>query len=240
MTSAIDVPGRLAQVQDRILAACRQAGRPENDVRLVAVTKRVDLDLVLQACAAGQWDLGENRVGDALDRQEELAAMLKVENIPAERLRWHFIGHLQSRKAVAASGSFSLLHGIDSLKLARKLSVQACAENRREPILVEVNAGREPQKNGLDPDHAVDIISEMANLKGLDLLGTMTMAAQGADESSLRKTFALLRILNEDARRQTGLPLPELSMGMSGDFEQAIAEGATLVRVGSAIFGPRS
>ena len=240
MTSLIDIPGRLALVRERMAAACRLAGRPEDDVRLVAVTKRIKLELVLQACAAGQWDLGENRVGDALDRQAELATMLQTANLPVDQLRWHFIGHLQSRKATAASGRFCLLHGVDSLKLARKLSALAIDENRREPILLEVNAGREPQKNGLDPDQAVDVALEMAVFKGLDLRGMMTMAGFDADESTLRKTFAFLRSLNEDTRRQSGLPLPELSMGMSGDFEQAIAEGATLVRVGSAIFGPRT
>lgn len=240
MTSLIDVPGRLAQIQERMAVACRLAGRPEDDVHLVAVTKRIKLELVIQACAAGQWDLGENRVGDALDRQAELASMLQTANLPADQLRWHFIGHLQSRKANAASGRFCLLHGVDSLKLAQKLSALAIAENRREPILLEVNAGREPQKNGLDPDQAVDVALEMAAFEGLDLRGMMTMAAFDADESTLRKTFAFLRSLNDDARRQSGLPLPELSMGMSGDFEQAIVEGATLVRVGSALFGPRS
>ena len=116
---------------------------------------------------------------------------------------------------------------------------QALAENRLEPIVLEVNAGREPQKNGLDPDLVPDVVAEMATLVGLELRGMMTMAAHQADEATVRKTFAFLRTLNEDARQQTGLSLPELSMGMSGDFEQAIAEGATLVRVGSAIFGPR-
>ncbi len=236
----IDVPGRLIQVKDRISEASQLAGRQENTVRLVAVTKRIELDLVLQACRAGQWDLGENRMDEALDRQTELTSLLQANNLDPENLRWHFIGHLQSRKAAAAGGHFSLLHGIDSLKLARKLAARALDENRCEPILLEVNAGREPQKNGLDPDKAVDVAAELASLEGLDLQGMMTMAARGADEPTLRKTFALLRTLNEDARTQTGLPLPQLSMGMSGDFELAIAEGATMVRVGSAIFGPRS
>ena len=240
MTPKIDVASQLGQIKDRMAEACLQASRPVSDVRLVAVTKRIELDLVIQACAAGHWDLGENRVADALERQVELAQMLKAAQLPIEKVRWHFIGHLQSRKASSASGHFALLHGVDSLKLARKLSNQALAENRREPILLEVNAGREPQKNGLNPDLVPEIVGEMASLQGLQLRGMMTMAANRAEESTVRKTFAFLRTLNEDARRQTGLPLPELSMGMSGDFEHAIAEGATLVRVGSAIFGSRS
>ncbi len=240
MPNSIDVAGRLASVEDRIASACSKAQRAESSVRLVAVTKRIDLDLVFQACAAGQQDFGENRIPEAVDRQFELAQMLEAAQLSSHLVRWHFIGHLQSRKAKAVGGQFHLLHGVDSLKLARKLSVRAQNENRREPVLLEVNAGREPQKDGLDPDLVPQVVAEMATLEGLDLRGMMTMAAHQVDEAIVRKTFALLRVLNEDARRQTGLLLPELSMGMSGDFELAIAEGATLVRVGSAIFGPRS
>lgn len=234
------VAQRLDSIRTRMARACTTAGRSENEVRLVAVTKRIDPHLVLEACRAGLWELGENRIPDALDRQGELAALLESHGLPSEKLRWHFIGHLQSRKVSAAGGRFCLLHGVDSLKLARKLDTLARSENRRESILLEVNAGREPQKNGLDPDHAVDLLSELATLPGLDLQGMMTMAPYGASEKILRETFALLRDLNENARRQTGLALPQLSMGMSGDFEAAILEGATLIRVGGALFGPRT
>lgn len=230
---------RLEAVQDRMAAACARAGRPEGAVRLVAVSKRIATDKVVAACRAGQWDLGENRLPDALDRRPELEARLQAEGLDPARLRWHFIGHLQSRKAKTATGNFCLLHGVDSLKLVRKLSDLAAADGRREPILLEVNAGREEQKLGLPPGQTLDVALEAAALPGLDLRGMMTMAPHGADEATLRGVFATLRKLNEEARCQTGLALPELSMGMSGDFEEAILEGATLVRVGSAIFGPR-
>lgn len=231
---------RLDSIRTRMTNACALAGRPDDAVNLVAVSKRIDPLLVLEACRAGQFELGENRIPDALDRQSELAELLEAHGLPSSRLRWHFIGHLQSRKVAAAGGGFCLMHGVDSLKLGRKLAALAESQGRRESILLEVNAGREAQKNGLDPDQAVDVALELAALKGLDLQGMMTMAPFGAPEKVLRETFASLRNLNEDARRQTNLALPHLSMGMSGDFEAAIMEGSTLVRVGGAIFGPRT
>lgn len=236
----LSIAQRLESIRERMAAACVRSGRLERDVQLVAVSKRIDPLLVLEACRAGQWELGENRIPDALDRQQELATLLESHGLPSDRLQWHFIGHLQSRKVAVAGGRFCLLHGVDSLKLARKLDALAQSQGRRESILLEVNAGREMQKNGLDPEQTVDVAAELANLPGLDLQGMMTMAPFGASEKVLRETFALLRALNEDARRQTGLPLPQLSMGMSGDFEGAIAEGSTMIRVGGAIFGPRT
>jgi PLP dependent protein len=231
---------RLDSIHTRIADACNQAGRSLDEVKLVAVSKRIDPLLMLEACRAGQWDLGENRIPDALDRQGDFEALLEGHGLPTDQLRWHFIGHLQSRKAASASGRFCLLHGVDSLKLARKLDALAQNQGRKESILLEVNAGREAQKNGLDPDQAVEVAAELADLPGLDLQGMMTMAPYGAPEKILRETFARLRNLNEEARRQTGLDLPHLSMGMSGDFEAAIMEGSTLIRVGGAIFGPRT
>ncbi len=231
---------RLDSIRVRMSNACALAGRPDDGVRLVAVSKRIDSLLVLEACRCGQWDLGENRIPDALDRQVDVAALLDSHGLPSGRLRWHFIGHLQSRKVPAVGGRFCLLHGVDSLKLARKLDALARSQDRTESILLEVNAGLEPQKNGLIPDQAVDAAAELASLRGLELQGMMTMAPYGASERILRETFARLRNLNEEARRQTGLALPQLSMGMSGDFEAAILEGSTLIRVGGAIFGPRT
>ena len=233
------VAQRLDSIRLRMAKACAQAGRKEEDVRLIAVTKRIDLKLVMEACKAGQTDLGENRIPDALDRQKQLSALLQSQGLPDSDLRWHFIGHLQSRKVKIAGGEFCLLHGVDSLKLAYKLNDLALSQGRRESILLEVNAGGEIQKDGLKIEMTVAAAAELAELKGLDLQGMMTMAPFGASEKILRKTFAQLRVLNEKARIETGLALPQLSMGMSGDFESAIMEGSTLIRVGSAIFGPR-
>ena len=235
----IDVAANLAEVRRRIADACTRAGRATQDVRLVAVSKRIDLDLVVEACRAGQWDLGENRVVEALERQTELAGRLRDGGLDADRVVWHFIGHLQRNKAGKAAGRFALLHGLDSLDLAEKLATRAESDGRREPVLVEVNLTGEDRKNGVPEDRAVDFVARLAERPGLEARGLMGMARYGADERELHATFAGLRGLVEQARQATGLPLPELSMGMSGDFEIAVEEGATLVRVGTAIFGVR-
>ena len=237
---AAAVAANLAAVNDRIAAACARAGRPEGTVRLVAVSKRIDLELVAAAVAAGQRDLGENRIQDALPRQDELAALLAGRGLDPGAVRWHFIGHLQSNKAGKAAGAFALLHGVDSLKLARRLARLADEAGLVQPVLLEVNISGEAQKHGLAPEEAPDAAAEAAALAGLELRGLMGMARFGAPEAELRRSFALLRTTAERARAAGGLPLPELSMGMSDDFEAAVAEGATVVRIGGAVFGPRS
>jgi pyridoxal phosphate enzyme (YggS family) len=234
------VAQRLERVRDRIAAACARAGRSPDEVQLVAVSKRIDLALVVEACRAGQWDLGENRIPEALDRQPELVRRLNEAGLDADRLRWHFIGHLQSNKAGKAAGRFHLMHSVDSVKLADKLSRLATESGQAESILLEVNISGEAQKQGLAQKELPEALARISALPGLNLRGLMGMARYGAPENDLRSTFASLRRLAEDARTVTGLELPELSMGMSGDFEAAIAEGSTLVRVGGAIFGPRS
>jgi pyridoxal phosphate enzyme (YggS family) len=237
---ALLVPERLAAVRERIAAACARAGRPRDSVRLVAVSKRIPLPSVLAACRAGQWDLGENRVADALARQDELAAALAAEGLDPSRVRWHFIGHLQRNKAGKASGRFRLLHGVDSPALATMLADRAAAAGRAEHVLLEVNISGEQQKHGVQPDGLSALLDHCAGAAGLQVDGLMGMAAWDAPPAAVSSSFALLRRLAEDARRRTGLALPELSMGMSGDFELAVAEGATIVRVGGAIFGPRT
>ncbi|HPF69411.1 MAG TPA: YggS family pyridoxal phosphate-dependent enzyme [Candidatus Krumholzibacteria bacterium] len=233
------VAHNLAAVRDRMAEACRQAGRPADAVRLVAVSKRIPLELVAAACADGQWALGENRIQDAVPRQAELAALLRAQGLDPGRVHWHFIGHLQSNKAGRAVGAFDLLHGIDAQALAVRLDRLAGDAGVRQPVLLEVNISGEDQKNGLQPDQAVPAAEAVAALPNLDLQGLMGMARWDAPEAELRASFARLRRLAEQARTATGRPLPELSMGMSDDFPAAIAEGATIVRVGSAIFGPR-
>lgn len=237
---AAAVAANLAAVRERMAAACARAGRAPGEVALVAVTKRVGLDLVAAAVAAGQRDLGENRIQDALPRQDELAALLRGRGAGTDAVRWHFIGHLQSNKAARAVGAFALLHGVDSLKLAGRLANLAAAAGVVQPVLLEVNISGEAQKQGLPPQAAVAAAAAAAALPGLELRGLMGMARWGAPEPELRGGFARLRGLAEQARAATGLPLPELSMGMSDDFEAAILEGSTLVRVGTAIFGPRT
>ncbi|MEN8007223.1 MAG: YggS family pyridoxal phosphate-dependent enzyme [Candidatus Krumholzibacteriota bacterium] len=233
------VAANLDGVRERIAGACARAGRPGNSVRLVAVSKKIPLPLMVAACRAGQWDLGENRIPEAVERQPELARLLTEAGLPADKVRWHFIGHLQSNKAGKAAGRFHMLHSVDSLKLAEKLSRLAGEAGRTETILLEVNISAEPQKSGFSADETGEAVARIAELPGLDLQGLMGMGRYGAAEDELRSGFSSLRRLAETARSATGLPLPELSMGMSGDFEAAIAEGSTLIRVGGAIFGPR-
>jgi pyridoxal phosphate enzyme (YggS family) len=234
------VAANLDRVGEEIAAACAHAGRDPAAVRLVAVSKRIDAALVVAACRAGQWHLGENRVQDALARQDGIAGLLADAGLPPDRVNWHFIGHLQGNKAARASGRFALLHGVDSLRLAERLSRLAAADGRREPVLLEVNVAAESRKHGFAPAELPDALAAAATLPGLDLRGLMTMARFGADEAELRGTFGGLRRLAEDGRTASGLPLPELSMGMSADYREAVLEGATIVRIGGAIFGPRT
>ncbi|MFT5234444.1 MAG: pyridoxal phosphate enzyme (YggS family) [Candidatus Krumholzibacteriia bacterium] len=236
----LQVADRLAQVRENIATACAQTGRPEGSVQLVAVSKLIPLEKIMEACHAGQMVFGENRIPTAIDRQAELIPLLNAANISPARIQWHFIGHLQRNKANKATGQFKLIHGVDSLALAAKISQQAVAQGQSQSLLLEVNISGEAQKNGLLPESALDIAKEVSEMPHLELCGLMGMAARGVADVTLGKTFGKLRRLCEDIRQETGLPLPELSMGMSGDYEVAIAEGATTVRVGSAIFGPRS
>jgi len=238
-TSDIDVAANLARIRARIEAACAAAGRDPETVRLVAVSKRIPDDRVEAALRAGQRDLGENRIQDALDRLDRLPARLAEAGLDPAAVVWHFIGNLQRNKVRKAVGVFALLHAVDSASLADKISEVAVEAGVVQPILLEVNASGEEAKHGFDPARIPEEGARIAALPGLELRGLMTMARWGAGPDELRATFAALRRLAADLRAATGLPLPELSMGMSDDFEIAVAEGATLVRVGTAIFGPR-
>ena len=235
----IHVVQNLAAIRDRVAAACLAAGRNAAEVRLVAVSKRIDLELVKQACLAGQWELGENRMPEAVGRQAELAQALTEAGAAADKVAWHFIGHIQSRKAAQVAGRFALLHGVDSVRLARKIAERCAESGLTQPVLLEVNVTGEEQKHGLTVGEVPEAVEQVLTLPNLRLDGFMCMGRAFAEPAELSDTFATLSHLSTDARRRTGAPLPELSMGMSGDFELAIAQGATMIRVGSAIFGPR-
>ncbi len=232
----IDVAANLQRIRERLAAACEGAGRPADSVRLVAVTKRIDLVLVADAVRAGQMDLGENRLQDAIARQD---ALMELVGDQAGTVRWHFIGHLQRNKAAKAGGKFSLIHGVHSEDLAGRLAKRAEALDVVQPILLQVNVTGETQKDGLAPEVVSDVACVVAAMPHLELKGLMAMARHGDDERELRQTFAAVRQLRDRAQDACGHPLPELSMGMSGDYEAAVHEGSTLVRVGTAIFGPR-
>jgi len=206
------------------------------DVRIVAVTKGHPVEAIAAAAAAGVEDIGENRIQEALDKRV-MAAALPV--------RWHFIGHLQSNKAKHVPGNFAVVHSVDSLKLARALAVawrrvaeQADTSPRPLAVLLQVNVAGEVQKGGCPPDQVGDLARRVAEMPEFTLEGLMTMAPFTEDVSAQREVFAALRGVR-DGLTSTGLALPELSMGMSGDFESAVAEGATMVRLGTRLFGER-
>jgi len=219
------LPERLAQVRAEI-ARQQAAGGWTHAVTIVAVTKGFGPDAVTVAAGAGLTDMGENRVQEALD---------KMDRVAAPGLRWHLIGHLQRNKAKLVPGRFALVHSVDSLELAEELNRRA-----KEPVrvLLQVNVAREPQKSGCAPEDAPGLARQIAGLAQLQLEGLMTIAPLTDDEDVQRRTFRSLRALR-DTITEEGVWLPTLSMGMSADYATAVAEGATVIRLGTVLFGPR-
>ena len=220
-----EISDNLSVIQEKISAACLRADRDPGEVRLVAVTKTVALERIKQGMDAGLKILGENYIQEAQKKIETLGRSVS----------WHFIGRLQSNKAKFAVRLFDLIHSVDTLKLAQELNRRAQIEERRLDILVQVNISGEETKGGVGPGAARDLLDQILKLDHLAVKGLMTMPPFFDQPEKARPYFAALRAL----RDEYGPPLTELSMGMSGDFEVAIEEGATLVRVGTAIFGSR-
>lgn len=230
---------RYAAVKAAVADACRAAGRQPEDVTLVAVSKLHPVEDVAAVARLGQRDFGENYVQEALAKQ---AARLWAPGGACADLsvRWHMIGHVQSRKAPLVSGAFVSIHSLDSRKLADGMERTLAAGDARQPVLIEVNVGEEAQKSGVMP-HNLEEFAEYTVEKcpHLDLRGLMCLPPVFDAGEKARPHFARLRELAQMLRVRLGLPLAELSMGMSGDFAAAIAEGATTVRIGTSIFGPR-
>ena len=221
---------RLPAVRLEIERAAEVSGRDPGAVQLIAVTKGHPVEAIEAARAAGLRAMGENRVA-------ELAA--KVEELGREGLEWHMIGHVQSRKVGDLLEVVDLVHSVDSLKLGQRFDRLATAGARRASVLIQVNASGEAAKGGLDGAEALDQLLELATLPSLDIRGLMTMAPFVDDEGVLRKTFSDVRRLAEAARRQDPSIGGHLSMGMSNDLRFAVEEGSTMVRIGTALFGPR-
>lgn len=221
----------LEEVRKRLEAAARRAGRDPAAVRCVAVSKTVDLDRVREAVAAGHRLFGENYLQEA---KNKIAAL-------GPEVSWHFVGHLQSKKARGVVELFHLIHSLDRLKLAQALEEAAARMGKVQEVLVQVDLAGEETKSGAPPEEVPDLLREIAQLPHLKVLGLMTMPPWFADPEAVRPYFRALRELRDRLRhlQVVDSPLNELSMGMSGDFEVAIEEGATLVRVGTAIFGSR-
>jgi len=220
---------RLAGVSGRIASAAERAGREPSGVTLVAVSKNHGPEAIREAYAAGQREFGENYAQELRDKALALADL--------KGLRWHFIGHLQRNKAKLVAPHAALLETVDSERLAEELSRLAEVGGARIPCLVQVNVGDEGQKSGCSPSTAAAVISAVERAPGLELAGLMTLPPFDLDASETRVHFRALSELREACGGAARLP--NLSMGMSHDFEEAIAEGATIVRVGTAIFGSR-
>jgi len=223
---------RLEQVKDRIRRAAESCKRDADSVKLVAVSKTIAAETVREAIEAGVTILGENYVQEAQDKFKALVQY---------PVSWHFIGHLQSNKAKYAVRLFDLIHSVDSLKLARELDKQAAKLEKIQQILVQVNISGEDTKSGISAAEAPRLIEGISQLKNLAVKGLMTMPPYFYQPEKVQPFFAALRELRDQIKAQTitGVSLDELSMGMTGDFEVAIKEGATLVRIGTAIFGER-
>jgi len=220
----------LASVRERIAAAERRSGRSAGSVTLVGVVKTLPAEAIAAAVALGLTDLGENRVQEAESHQRTVAR---------DAARWHMIGHLQRNKAGKALELFDVVHGVDGAELAMALDRRAGEAGRRLAVLIEVNVSGEASKFGIAPEGAAALVEVVAPLANLQLRGLMTVGAPVARPEDARPGFARLRELRDETARRLGQPLPELSMGMSGDYEIAVEEGATLVRVGTALFGAR-
>ncbi|MFN2593569.1 MAG: YggS family pyridoxal phosphate-dependent enzyme [Actinomycetota bacterium] len=219
----------LAEVRERIAKAARRAGRDESSVTLVAVSKTFGLDVIESALAAGVTDLGENR---AQEFKQKVAVM-------GNRARWHFVGHLQTNKVRSVVGANFLIHSVDRFGLAEAIARRASTLGEVQDALIEVNIARDPNKHGVDPARAISLATEVHELEGISVRGLMGMAPFVEEATETRPYFAELAELGVALGDRLGVEV-HLSMGMTRDYEVAIEEGATIVRVGEAIFGPRN
>jgi len=226
----MDLAANLQAVQERIRSACARAGRDPASVSLVAVTKAQPPGVVSAAAALGLTLFGENKVQEA---------RAKIPLCPG-RLRWHMIGHLQTNKCRDAVALFEMVQSVDSLRLAEELNRRAEQAARRLPVLLEVNVAGEAGKFGYAPERLLAELPALNALPRLEIQGLMTMPPWSPEPEKVRPHFRRLRQLKAQCEELLGSALPHLSMGMSGDFEVAIEEGATLVRIGTALFGPRA
>jgi len=223
---------RLEEVNRRIQRAAQAGGRHLSDIRLVAASKSCSTEAIRAAAAAGVTDIGENYIQEAREKHELL------QDVP---VKWHLIGHLQTNKARYAVRMFDLVHTVDSFRLALELDRCARKLNKVQAVLIQVNVAGEATKSGIPPEQALPLVKGMAALECVQVQGLMTMPPFFNEPERVRPFFAELRRLRERIRQQAvpNVCMDELSMGMTGDFEAAVAEGATLVRIGTAIFGDR-
>ncbi|HMA76687.1 MAG TPA: YggS family pyridoxal phosphate-dependent enzyme [Candidatus Krumholzibacteriaceae bacterium] len=228
----VSLEENLKNARERIEKAALQAGRDPSEITIVAVTKTHGPEVVEEAVAAGLLDVGENKVQEFLEKSEKVSVDCK----------WHFIGHLQRNKVKKIIGRFELIHGVDSLRLARRINNLSLREGIVSDILIQVNTSGEESKFGIEPDEVEKFCGEASGFEGIKVRGLMTMAPWVDDTSVIARTFKGLRLLSEKLRRQNieNISMEHLSMGMTDDFEIAIAEGSTILRLGRVLFGPRN
>ncbi len=230
----MEIQTALIAIQERITSAAIKCARNPEDIKLVAVSKRIELDKIVKAIMAGATILGENKVQEARDKISDPRSQ-----IPNLDIKWHLIGNLQKNKAKYAVQIFDLIHTVDSLELAHELNKQAEKTNKTQRILVQVKLSDEAAKHGISEKDLMALLEKTSKMYNLKVEGLMTMPPFFDDIEKTRPYFKKLRKLSEEAIA-LGYPMKELSMGMSGDFEVAIEEGSTMVRVGTSIFGERS
>lgn len=229
MTEFAELSKRVTMVRDRVSEACRNSGRAADEVSVIPISKKHSPDMVAAMAAQGFSVFGESRVPEAESK------------IPlcSSSLQWHMIGHLQGNKVTRCVRLFEMIHSVDSEKLLASLNDACCKEGKRVSVLLQLNVSGEASKYGFDPATAEAALELSASFVGLDVVGLMTMAPAVADPEDTRPVFAALREKRDELREKTGFPLDELSMGMSRDYAVAVEEGATLLRLGTALFGKR-
>ncbi|MDY4970241.1 MAG: YggS family pyridoxal phosphate-dependent enzyme [Lachnospiraceae bacterium] len=227
------VKENLMEVESRVQAACERAGRPREDVLLIAVSKTKPVELIREIMETGTKDFGENKVQEMCNKIEEIR----------EPLNWHLIGHLQRNKVKYIVDKAYLIHSVDSLRLAEEIQKEAVKKNvSKVPVLIEVNMAQEASKDGINASETEELVREIAKLPNVQIRGLMTIAPFVDDPEENRVHFRAMRELRDHLKAMNipGVEMKELSMGMTNDFEVAIEEGATMIRVGTAIFGERN
>jgi pyridoxal phosphate enzyme (YggS family) len=230
MVQEDQIAKNLTTVLRRITTAAKSCGRDPLSIQLVAATKSQPMELIRRAVEAGVGILGENYIQEA---------QTKFETLSDPSVRWHFIGHLQRNKAKYAVRLFELIHSVDSVRLAAEIDKQARKAGKTQSILVQVNISKEPSKAGIGQEQTLELIRTLTEFPNIRVQGLMTMPPYFDAPEQARPYFAALRRLRDWLQQALGVPLKDLSMGMTGDFEVAVEEGATLVRIGTAIFGDR-